>query len=634
MFPLVERLSHRISYHLEMLLTRGPLYQLMLVAVLILMLSLGGGIFVHVTNPDAYSNTLEAIWWAFLRLTDPGYLGDDRGFFPRLTSTFLTLAGYVVFLGALVALMTNWLDRTLEHLASGRSQIFEQGHLLIIGWNERLHALVEEIVHTRVHYSNLEDKSAIVILCEDYQPSMYRELIQKLDPDVRGRCRLLIRSGNPLEVESLERVDFAYARSIILIAGEGTSRSDRSLSDITLAKVLMSMKAHAPEPKIVPNVVVEVANSGNKLLVESVGWPNHTEAVVADDIMGRLFCQAIRFPGISRVYHRLLTDTFGHTIVLRKASDLGLVGKSLRKSIHTLRLGTPIGLLSAHSASPQVKLLDLDSKLAADDRVVVVCSSEPRDAFTGRLESELQIPVEADQKTTHRLLAVGWSTDLSTLLMELSANKNEECIVTLLWEAPHPAEQERLELWETERDNLTLKFVQAPLLDQKDLVRANIDQFNKILLLADQTQTPLVADAENVLRYVLLDRHIQREKLAIDLVIELNDEDNRPLLAASQLDVLMTSEILSHLLAQVSSHRSLMGIYEELFTKGGAELRLRPVSSISQEPVSFALCQHTCMKVDAVALGYCREEKVVFNPSPDTLLQDGDRIILVEHEER
>ncbi len=52
------------------------------------------------------------------------------------------MAGYVVFLGALVALMTTWLDRSLQYLASGRSQIFEEGHTLIIGWNDRIHALV------------------------------------------------------------------------------------------------------------------------------------------------------------------------------------------------------------------------------------------------------------------------------------------------------------------------------------------------------------------------------------------------------------------------------------------------------------------------------------------------------------
>ena len=58
----MRRLAQRVYYFTETLLTRGPLYQLMLVAGVILALSVGGGIFVHITNPDSYSNTLEAIW--------------------------------------------------------------------------------------------------------------------------------------------------------------------------------------------------------------------------------------------------------------------------------------------------------------------------------------------------------------------------------------------------------------------------------------------------------------------------------------------------------------------------------------------------------------------------------------------
>ena len=37
----------------------------------------------------------EELWWSFLRLTDPGYLGDDEGTSRRIISTLLTVAGYV-----------------------------------------------------------------------------------------------------------------------------------------------------------------------------------------------------------------------------------------------------------------------------------------------------------------------------------------------------------------------------------------------------------------------------------------------------------------------------------------------------------------------------------------------------------
>jgi len=559
-------------------------------------------------------------------------LGDDQEFFPRLVSTFLTVAGYVVFLGALVALMTNWLDRSLAFLASGRSSIFEKDHVLVIGWNERIHALIEELVSTTFEKREDGSKPAIAILCDPYDPQMYRQLIQKLDPNVRNRCRILIRSGNPLEVESLERVDFAHARSIILISSAGGERAERSLSDVTLAKVVMSMKAQAGDLESPPNVVVEVAYSGNKLLVESVGWPRSTEAVVADDIMGRLFCQAVRFPGISTVYQRLLTDTFGDSLSLHSAGRLKLSGKTLKDGVLGTKLGTPIGYLRQGGSQKDLRLLDFDHIFEPEDRIVLVTSSSKRERNGDPESSDITLCSREVKAVTRKILVVGWSTDLMTFLREISQNKGESSAVTLLWEFDRPTEKKRLQQLEESSPNLHFTFLQGALLDESELTRTQVQEFNKILLLADQNQAPLVADAENVLRYVLLDRYIKRENLQIDLVVELNDEDNRALFPGKSLDILTTGEILSHLLAQVSAHRSFMWIYEELFTKGGAELRIRPVTDLSAPPELFVHCLKAGLSNHSVALGFLREGEVRLNPPLGEKIHGGDQLILVEME--
>ena len=87
----MRRLLQRFYYLTETLMTRSPIYQLLLVALVIGLLSVGGGLLVHMTEPRAYRDISEAIWWAFLRLTDPGYLGDDQGLMHRLISTLLTI---------------------------------------------------------------------------------------------------------------------------------------------------------------------------------------------------------------------------------------------------------------------------------------------------------------------------------------------------------------------------------------------------------------------------------------------------------------------------------------------------------------------------------------------------------------
>ena len=630
----MRRLLQRFYYLTETLLIRSAVYQLLIVAMVIILLSVTGGLVVHFTNPAAYKDTLEAIWWAFLRLTDPGYLGDDQGAVPRLVSTVLTLAGYVVFLGALVAIMTAWLNQLMNFLASGRSPIFERDHVLIIGWNDRIHALVEEVVHTWRRVLDHDAKPAIAILCETFRPSMHRELLQKLDPTVRKNCRLLIRAGNPLEVESLERVDFLHARSVILVSSARGDRQQAQLSDMTLAKVLMTLKSRAPDLETPPNVVAEVSNSANKFLVESIGWSEHTESVVGEEILGQLFCQAVRFPGLSKVYRRLLTDSYGDSLTVVQARSVGAVGKPLRELIGSLPNGIPIGVLPLGGDQSALRLLDLETPVAEADCLVLVSSDAPP-VHAG--ESGFAQASGWSATLTHppvrRLLCVGWSTLVSAILSEVSTYREERFEVTLLWDADLAPEREKLQRFAEQHENLQLEFLQGTLADQDEVARFAPDRFDVALLLSDQRRDSLLGDAETVLHYVLLERYFRLKSLPVWFVVELNDEDNRPLITSLNADVIMSSEIISHLLAQVAIHRSLAWIYEELFTRGGSELRLRGLNTLgTDQELTFAQCQAAALAHRSVAVGIRRHDVVILNPKPDEPLRGEDKLISVEAE--
>lgn len=130
--PAPPRLVRRLKFLLERLVVRGPLYRLLLVALLVAAISLLGGLFVHLAG-SGLSSAGEAVWWAFLRLTDPGYLGDDQGVLRRTVSTVLTVLGYVLFLGALVAIMIQWFNARLRELELGLTPIAHNDHVLVLG---------------------------------------------------------------------------------------------------------------------------------------------------------------------------------------------------------------------------------------------------------------------------------------------------------------------------------------------------------------------------------------------------------------------------------------------------------------------------------------------------------------------
>ena len=72
------RLRNRATFLIERLLLRGPMWRILVIAIAIALIAGTGGLLALAVG-EPFRGAGEAIWWAFLRLTDPGYLGDDVG---------------------------------------------------------------------------------------------------------------------------------------------------------------------------------------------------------------------------------------------------------------------------------------------------------------------------------------------------------------------------------------------------------------------------------------------------------------------------------------------------------------------------------------------------------------------------
>jgi hypothetical protein len=131
-----NRVANQLTYWVERLLLRGMRYRLLLVALVIAGLSIVSGALVWLLEPSI-GNPAEAVWWAFLRITDTGYLGDDLGNVRRTVSAVLTVLGAVIFLGALIAIMVQGLNQGIERLESGTTPMVARNHIAILGWTNR-----------------------------------------------------------------------------------------------------------------------------------------------------------------------------------------------------------------------------------------------------------------------------------------------------------------------------------------------------------------------------------------------------------------------------------------------------------------------------------------------------------------
>ena len=185
------RLIDRVKFILERQLVKGAGFQLLVVGVFIGLISLIGGLLVVPQGGD-FEDPGSAIWWAFLRLTDPGYLGDDVGTWQRFVSTLLTISGYVVFMGTLVAILTRWLIAKMADLERGLTPVTLKNHVVVLGWTSQTLPLLSELLGSsgrvrRFLEKHDAQKLNLVVLSEEASAAQVHEL--RTEPGIGRRAR-------------------------------------------------------------------------------------------------------------------------------------------------------------------------------------------------------------------------------------------------------------------------------------------------------------------------------------------------------------------------------------------------------------------------------------------------------------
>jgi len=79
-----------------------------------------------------------------MRTLDPGSMAGDEGWTFRILMLFVTLGG-IFIISALIGVISNGLYGRLENLQRGRSFVVEENHTVILGWNEKVFTIVEEL---------------------------------------------------------------------------------------------------------------------------------------------------------------------------------------------------------------------------------------------------------------------------------------------------------------------------------------------------------------------------------------------------------------------------------------------------------------------------------------------------------
>jgi hypothetical protein len=619
------RLWNRFTYWLERTVVRGAQYRLLLIAALIGIIAMFGG-WAVVAAGTGFDRPAEAVWWAFLRLTDPGYLGDDVGTFNRTVSTVLTVLGYVIFLGALVAVMTQWLNSRMMRLEQGLTPVARNDHVLILGLNNRTDSIVREVLLSEERVRRFLTRHGtralhIVVMADGVDASVVQDLRDAVG-DAWDERKVTLRSGTPLRVEHLSRVDIRHA-AVIIVPGSEFDVGGAERTDSWTVKTLLSLASElSPEeggPRHEPSVdrstwplVVAEIFDARKIPIARKAYPGPLEILASDAIISRLIAQNIRHRGLSHVFNEILThDDEGSEIYIREHPELdGLTFDRLGGAFDTSIL---LGVLREGAGGLEAHLNPRPGfTVRATDRFVHLAEDYAQARYSGQL-SDHPWPRGEPRTIEHgrrdkRVLILGWSPKVPTLIQEFGTYGDDGFEVVVLSSMSAAARERALERHGGISGRVVTRQVEGDYTEISDLTAIAPHEYDTVLVVgSDRRQGEEESDARTIVGSLLLNE-MGLPTGRTQTILELLDPENVRLLDSTRSEVLISPLVLSHMLAHVALRPELGTVFGEIFTAGGAEIAFRTLRAYLPEghqgaSFTFGDVQRAAHAAGEVALG-------------------------------
>lgn len=608
----------RLRYWIERMLGGGALLQLLLAwGVVVAVAVIGGFLAFSFARGDAGFS--EELWWSFLRLTDPGYLGDDEGTSRRIISTLLTVAGYVLFMGTLVAIMTQWLFRQMRQFELGQTPVSFRQHTVVLGWTSRSIPVVNELIHPQVP-ANLVNRIAVLADNITEGPSE-QVLAQPWTP--KQRRRVVLRSGSLLNPEHLQRVAIMQARTVI-VPSRGNFAEQTISADADAIKVLLSLHSEGQE-QTRPKVVIELQDA-QKMAIARHTYRGAMEIVASDLLIARILMRSTLYPGLSGAVNALLVDAEQPQFIPSTADDF--VGKRWQQIYTTALQATPCGILREVDGQQQAFLAPTgDFVIQRGDEILYLAArlSDIQHRNVGAQHKPVQNPqllITPPRPKQSKVLVLGWNNRVPALLEQFIADQRTEFSVTSVstssvqererkvrqrWGLPEPAELP-----------LHIEWREADYTLEAILRELKPHQYDAVMLFSsDRLGSGEEADARSIVAFMVLDYLLSQGNpdLRPHIMVELHDPSNEAYVDHSHNEVLVSSVVVSHVLAQVAVYPQLNAVYEQLLSSEGARLGIRYTPPALQRLVTIGELREHALAQQAVLLGYQEPSgKTVMNP--------------------
>jgi voltage-gated potassium channel Kch len=613
----------KLRYRFDLALSRGPLVVIGYLGLVMLAIIFVASIFIWilrlkgVNGGEPIGSPFDAFWQAMLRVVDSGTFAADATWPTRIVGLFITMCG-IFLAGSLIGLIASAVDLQIEQLRKGRSTVLETGHTLVLGWSPRLSTILSELVEAN---SNVR-KAAVVVLARLPKDEMEDELRVRV-PETRT-TRVVCRTGDPSSPADLDMVNARGARSIIVLGGDE--------GDAGVVKAVLAVRSFDPD-FATAHVVADLENVGHAATLRTL-TDGRIVTIQADEIIAELTAQACHQAGLAAVFRELL-DFDGDEIYFTSVPEL--VGATYRDALLAFETSSVLGWIRGDGV---VELNPPpDATFEAGYEIITVAEDDDTVVFTGIVPPpavHVDTSVDFDEPA-QRILMIGWSALGPAVLRELDEFLTSGTVIDLVVDpALISSDLKELEPPLPPTVHCTVGVHTGGRGPEALIQMVSETRYDQAIVLGYRSPVSASeADARTMLTLLTLAKAFAGNEVRPRVVAEMLDRANVAVAQTTGVDDFIVSDELSSLMiAQLSERLELHKVFDELFDAEGCFIALHPAPLYASPdaPTSFAEVVAAASLRGQTAFGWrvASSNDVVVNPAKaQTVVLGADDQVLV-----
>ena len=606
----------KLQYWFDNLMSKGSLSLIGLLAVITgIVIAIAGCIVALLPDAEG-AGVLSSIWFSLMHAIDAGTIAGDSGsFLFMLIMAIVTLCGLFIT-SMLIGVIGSGLEDKMNALRKGRSQVLEQNHVIIFGFNENALNILRELI-----LANENHKNSVVVVMDNQDKSEMEDVISQRIQDTKT-TRIICRTGSMDNLADVEICSPSTCRSIIINAEDDFMSVKAILACATILENSGNTEAY----------ITALIRSEENVDAAKIAGKGRVEVFYFQNSIARIMAHTCRQPGMSSVFTNLLSFE-GDEIYVESIPSMA--GKTLAEANLYFPQSTLIGLVQ--DGMPKLNP-PVATKIAPQDKLILIAQDDGVSIPTkeaGIVNKSLFAPITNASAILQKTLILGCNELLQQVVTELDCYlaSNAPVIIAALEEdlsKNQLPEQSQLK-------NVALDIRSCNIFQRSCLEELLGSKPDNVLILTDSDNEE--SDARTLLLLLQLRDIAAKTGLKFSVTSEMRSVENQELAQVTKVtDFVVSSNITALMMTQISQAREQFVILDDLLSDDGSELYMKDAGRYVQlgESVDFYTIGAAATQYGEIALGYKKfrddgEFDIVLNPpkSSTVILSKDDSLILL-----